>query len=136
MPIGYFIVKAEPAVYVLNKQVEEVTDGAISLKAMGNSPFGRRFHLGGLAMVRVLTGVSILWFPAGPCVYIGISFVVPKLFTAIAFDARAVRHPAPMTATFCRRWHRVPAWPWAAISSPTLSAQAMVAMTPAHYGGS
>ena len=30
MLIGYFIVKAEPAVYVLNKQVEEVTDGAIS----------------------------------------------------------------------------------------------------------
>lgn len=35
MLIGYFIVKAEPAVYVLNKQVEEVTDGAISAKAMG-----------------------------------------------------------------------------------------------------
>ena len=34
MLIGYFIVKAEPAVYVLNKQVEEVTDGAISAKAM------------------------------------------------------------------------------------------------------
>ena len=35
MIIGYFIVKAEPAVYVLNKQVEEVTDGAISAQAMG-----------------------------------------------------------------------------------------------------
>ena len=35
MLIGYFIVKAEPAVYVLNKQVEEVTDGAISAQAMG-----------------------------------------------------------------------------------------------------
>ncbi len=37
MLIGYFIVKAEPAVYVLNKQVEEVTDGSISAKAMGTS---------------------------------------------------------------------------------------------------
>ena len=35
MVIGYFIVRAEPAVYVLNKQVEEITDGAISAKAMG-----------------------------------------------------------------------------------------------------
>ena len=35
MIMGYFIVKAEPAVYVLNKQVEEITDGAISSKAMG-----------------------------------------------------------------------------------------------------
>mgnify|MGYP002242955673 CR=1 FL=1 len=35
MLIGYFIVKAEPAVYVLNKQVEEVTDGAISASTMG-----------------------------------------------------------------------------------------------------
>ena len=35
MLIGYFIVKAEPAVYVLNKQVEEVTDGAISAGTMG-----------------------------------------------------------------------------------------------------
>ncbi len=35
MLIGYFIVKAEPAVYVLNKQVEEITDGAISASAMG-----------------------------------------------------------------------------------------------------
>lgn len=33
--MGYFIVKAEPAVYVLNHQVEEITDGAIPAKAMG-----------------------------------------------------------------------------------------------------
>ena len=35
MVMGYFIVKAEPAVYVLNHQVEEMTDGAISAQAMG-----------------------------------------------------------------------------------------------------
>ena len=40
--IGYFIVKAEPAVYVLNHQVEEITDGAISAKAMG-LPLCRKF---------------------------------------------------------------------------------------------
>ena len=46
MLIGYFIVKAEPAVYVLNKQVEEVTDGAISAGTMGAAPLGRRVALG------------------------------------------------------------------------------------------
>ena len=54
----------------------------------------------GLAMVRVLAGVSILWFLVPGYVFaIGISFVVPKLFTAIAFDAGGVAS-GPMTATF------------------------------------
>ena len=34
MLIGYFIIKAEPAVYVLMKQVEDITDGAISGQAL------------------------------------------------------------------------------------------------------
>ena len=54
----------------------------------------------GLAMVRVLTGISILWFLVPGYVFaISISFVVPKLFTAIAFDAGDVAS-GPMTATF------------------------------------
>ena len=100
MLIGYFIVKAEPAVYVLNKQVEEVTDGAISAKAMGTALSAGVSISVGLAMVRVLTGVSILWFLVPGYVFaIGIAFVVPKLFTAIAFDAGGVAS-GPMTATF------------------------------------
>ena len=100
MLIGYFIVKAEPAVYVLNKQVEEVTDGAISAQAMGMALSAGVSISVGLAMVRVLTGISILWFfIPGYAVAIGISFVVPKLFTAIAFDAGGVAS-GPMTATF------------------------------------
>ena len=100
MLIGYFIVKAEPAVYVLNKQVEEVTDGAISASTMG-AAFSAGVSLSvGLAMVRVLTGISILWFLIpGYAFAIGISFVVPKLYTAIAFDAGGVAS-GPMTATF------------------------------------
>ena len=100
MLIGYFIVKAEPAVYVLNKQVEEVTDGAISARAMGTAlSVGVSISVG-LAMVRVLTGISILWFLIpGYAFAIGISFIVPKLFTAIAFDAGGVAS-GPMTATF------------------------------------
>ena len=100
MLIGYFIVKAEPSVYVLNKQVEEVTDGAISAKAMGAALSAGVSLSVGLAMVRVLTGISILWFLIpGYAFAIGISFVVPKLFTAIAFDAGGVAS-GPMTAAF------------------------------------
>ncbi|MBE6929759.1 MAG: DUF1538 domain-containing protein [Ruminococcaceae bacterium] len=100
MVIGYFIVKAEPAVYVLNKQVEELTDGAISEKAMGMS-----LSLGvaasvGLAMLRVLTGISIFWLLIpGYAIALGLSFFVPKIFTAIAFDSGGVAS-GPMTATF------------------------------------
>ena len=57
MIMGYFIVKAEPAVYVLNKQVEEITDGAISSKAMGMGlSLGVAVSLG-LAMVREVVRV-------------------------------------------------------------------------------
>ena len=100
MLIGYFIVKAEPAVYVLNKQVEEVTDGAVPAHAMGMALSAGVAISVGLAMVRVLTGISILWFLIPGYIFaIGISFVVPKLFTAIAFDAGGVAS-GPMTATF------------------------------------
>lgn len=100
MVIGYFIVRAEPAVYVLNKQVEEITDGAISAKTMGiGLSVGVAVSLG-LAMVRVLTGISILWFVIpGYALALGISFFVPKIYTAIAFDSGGVAS-GPMTAAF------------------------------------
>ncbi len=99
MLIGYFIVRAEPAVYVLTKQVEEIT-GAVSAAAMEMSlSVGVAVSLG-LAMTRVLTGISILWFilPGYAIALIG-SFFVPKIFTAIAFDSGGVAS-GPMTATF------------------------------------
>ena len=100
MIVGFFIVRAEPAVYVLNKQVEEMTDGAISASAMGTAlSIGMAVSLG-LAMVRVLTGISILWFLIpGYVIALGISFFVPKIYTAIAFDSGGVAS-GPMTATF------------------------------------
>lgn len=100
MVIGYFIVKAEPAVYVLMEQVEELTSGAISGKAMGYSlSIGVAVSLG-LAMIRVLTGISIFWFLIpGYLTAIVLSFFVPKIFTAIAFDSGGVAS-GPMTATF------------------------------------
>lgn len=100
MVMGYFIVRAEPAVYVLNRQVEEITDGAISADAMGiGLSIGVSISLG-LAMIRVLTGISILWLLIpGYAIALGISFFVPKIYTAIAFDSGGVAS-GPMTATF------------------------------------
>ena len=100
MVIGYFIVLAEPAVFVLTRQVEEMTSGAISAKAMGMSlSIGVSVSVG-LAMIRVLTGISILWLLVpGYFIALILTFFVPKLFTAIAFDSGGVAS-GPMTATF------------------------------------
>lgn len=100
MIIGYFIVQAEPAVFVLTKQVEEMTSGAISAKAMGLSLSIGVATSVGLAMIRVLTGVSILYFLVpGYLIALVLTFFVPKIFTAIAFDSGGVAS-GPMTATF------------------------------------
>ena len=100
MIIGYFIVLAEPAVFVLTKQVEELTSGAISAKAMGTSLSIGVAASVGLAMIRVLTGISILWFLVpGYAIALILTFFVPKIFTAIAFDSGGVAS-GPMTATF------------------------------------
>ena len=98
--IGYFIVLAEPAVFVLTKQVEEITSGAISAKAMGTSlSIGVSASIG-IAMIRVLTGISIMWFVVpGYAIALILTFFVPKIFTAIAFDSGGVAS-GPMTATF------------------------------------
>ena len=100
MIIGFFIVAAEPAVHVLNKQVEEVSGGAISKSAMLISlSVGVAISLG-LAMVRVMTGISIWYFLIpGYVVALVLTFFVPNIFTGIAFDSGGVAS-GPMTATF------------------------------------
>ncbi len=100
MLMGWFIIDAEPAVHILNKQVEELTSGAISAKAMGLSLSVAVALANGLAMVRVLTGLPILYFLVpGYAVALGLSFFVPRTFTAIAFDSGGVAS-GPLTATF------------------------------------
>ena len=100
MVIGYFIVLAEPAVFVLTRQVEEMTSGSISERSMRLSlSIGVSVSVG-LAMIRVLTGISILWFLIpGYAIALILSFFVSKIFTAIAFDSGGVAS-GPMTATF------------------------------------
>lgn len=98
--IGYFIVSAEPAVHVLNKQVEEVSNGAISQKAMNLAlSVGVAVSLS-LSMLRVLTGISIYWLLIpGYVIALALTFFVPKIFTGIAFDSGGVAS-GPMTTTF------------------------------------
>ncbi len=100
MVIGYFIVSAEPAVHVLKQQVETITEGRISAKALGLSlAIGVACSVG-IAMIRVITGVSILWFLIpGYAFALIISFLVPPIFTSVAFDAGGVAS-GPLTATF------------------------------------
>jgi len=100
MIIGYFVVAAEPAVFVLKRQVEEVTSGAISSKAMGiGLSVGVAVSVG-LAMLRVITGLSLLYFVIPGYVFaLLLTFVVPHLYTSIAFDSGAVAS-GPLAATF------------------------------------
>ncbi|MGO5095779.1 DUF1538 domain-containing protein [Agathobaculum sp. LCP25S3_E8] len=100
MLIGYFLVTAEPAVHVLNRQVENITNGGVSQRAMMHSlSIGVACSVG-LSMLRVLTGISIYWIVIpGYLLALGLTFFVPKIFTGIAFDSGGVAS-GPMTSTF------------------------------------
>lgn len=100
MLIGYFIVKAEPAIQILNKQVADVTDDAISEKAMNRSlQIGVAISVG-LAMLRVITGIPLYWIIIpGYILALILSRIVPKMFVGIAFDSGGVSS-GPMTTTF------------------------------------
>ena len=100
MLIGYFIIKAEPAVSVLMKQVEDITAGAISGQSLQRSlSVGVAISVG-LAMVRVLTGIHLFYMLIpGYAIALLLTFFVPPVFTAIAFDSGGVAS-GPMTATF------------------------------------
>ena len=100
MLIGYFIIKAEPAVYVLMKQVEDITAGAVSGQALLRSLSVGVAVSVGLAMVRVLTGIHLFYILIpGYAIALLLTFVVPPVFTAIAFDSGGVAS-GPITATF------------------------------------
>ena len=98
--IGYYLVKAEPAVQILNEQVEDLTGGTISRKMMNSA-----LSLGvacavALAMVRVLTGINIYWvIIPGYLIALVLSRMAPAVFVGIAFDSGGVAS-GPMTSTF------------------------------------
>ena len=100
MALGWFIISAEPAVVVLEKQVEEVSAGAIPGKAIKYSmSIGVSLAMG-ISMLRVLFGISIMWFLVpGYAFALLLCFLVPDIYTAIAFDSGGVAS-GPLTATF------------------------------------
>lgn len=100
MCLGWFIISAEPAVYVLEKQIESVSSGAIPGKAIKYSLSIAISIAMGIAMLRVLTGISLMWFVIpGYAIALILTFFVPDIYTAIAFDSGGVAS-GPMTATF------------------------------------
>ncbi len=100
MIIGFFVVAAEPAVHVLTKQVYEITGGAIPKKALSLSLMIGVAVSVGLAMLRLLLDVNIMYFLIpGYLIALVLTFIVPDIFTAIAFDSGGVASGA-MTASF------------------------------------
>lgn len=100
MLMGILTILAEPAVYVLNKQVEEISNGLISKKYLTLSLAIGVSVAVGLAMVRVVFDISILYFlMPGYLIALVLTLFAPKLFTAIAFDSGGVAS-GPVAATF------------------------------------
>ena len=100
MLLGWFIISAEPAVEVLEKQIEQVSAGAIPGCAIKLSLSIAIALAMGFSMLRVLTGISVMCFLIpGYVIALILSFFVPDIYTAIAFDSGGVAS-GPMTATF------------------------------------
>lgn len=100
MIFGFTIVFAEPSVIGLNRQVEEVSAGAINRKFMMTSlSIGVSIAVG-LSLTRVLTGMSIWWILGpGYILALGLMFITPKIFSSIAFDSGGAVSGA-MTSAF------------------------------------
>jgi len=98
--IGAAVLLAEPTAYVLVKRVVDITNGAISKSMM---LFGMASGVGlamCLAMVRILTGISIWWLLIpGYGLSLTLTFLVPNIFVGIGFDAGEVATGA-MSAAF------------------------------------
>ncbi len=98
--IGYYIVKAEPAVQILNHQVEDITDGMVTKEQMNLCLSVGVAGAVGLAMFRVLTGIPIYWILIpGYLLALGMSYRVQPILVGIAFDSGGVAS-GPMTSTF------------------------------------
>jgi hypothetical protein len=98
--LGLTVVLAEPAIHVLNKQVETVTGGAISKRSMLIAlSIGVGISIA-LSVIRVIFKFSVLYYLVpGYFLSLGLAFFVPKIYTAIAFDSGGVAS-GPLTSTF------------------------------------
>lgn len=99
--LGVVTILAEPAVYVLTHQIEEVTAGYVKRKSvLAALTTGVGLAIA-LSIIRILTTDIKLWHYLLPGYIIALllTFFTPKLFVGIAFDAGGVA-TGPMTATF------------------------------------
>ena len=98
--LGTVVVLAEPAVHVLNKQVEEITGGTVSKTSMMIAlSVGVGISIG-LSMLRIIFDFNILYYLIpGYFISLGLSFFVPGLYTAIAFDSGGDAS-GPLTSSF------------------------------------
>ncbi len=98
--LGLTVVLAEPAIHVLNRQVESVTGGAIKKRSM---LLALSLGVGtsiALSVIRVIFDFSILYYMVpGYLISLELSFFVPKIYTAIAFDSGGVAS-GPLTSSF------------------------------------
>jgi len=131
--IGAIVVLAEPAIHILNKQVELTTNKTITKRAM---LIGLTIGVGlsiALSMIRIIFDFSVLYYLVpGYIISLGLSFFVPSIYTAVAFDSGGVSS-GPLTSSFilplgigaCAAISGE-----AAIMSNAFGVVAMVAMTP------
>ena len=98
--VGVLVVLAEPAIHVLNSQVEEVTGGLVSKKSM---MMGLCIGVGAaitLSMIRIVYDFSLVYYIVpGYFISLALSLFVPPVYTAIAFDSGGVAS-GPMTSGF------------------------------------
>ena len=98
--VGVLVVLAEPAIHVLNKQVEDVTGGFVTRKAMIT---GLCIGVGAsiaLSMIRIVFDFSLVYYIIpGYFISLALSLFVPPVYTAIAFDSGGVAS-GPMTSGF------------------------------------
>jgi len=98
--IGMVVVLAEPAVHVLNKQVEEITNGTVSKKSMMIALSAGVGISIALSLLRIVLDFNILYYLIpGYFISLGLSFFVPGLYSAIAFDSGGVAS-GPLTSSF------------------------------------
>ncbi len=129
--IGFFVVAAEPAVHVLTKQVYEVTNGAIPKKTLSTALMIGTAVSVALAMTRIVLHINIMYFLIpGYAIALILAFIVPDIFTPIAFDSGGVASGAmttgfimPLALGFCQA-------SGGNLATEGFGVIAMVAMTP------
>lgn len=131
--LGFVTILAEPAVYVLTHQIEEVTSGYVKRTlVLATLAIGVGVAVA-LAVLRIMVPQLQLWqfLLPGYLIATVLMYIAPKLFVGIAYDSGGVAS-GPMTATFILAYTQgiANATPTADVFSDGFGVIAMVAMTP------